>query len=116
MVLLKVGYGSDLELIEKLLSIYSVVKDINLRVFEKTILKYYIKYGYSLDIRDMIVEDTGKTLGMVKVTETELRRKGLLKKGSNNERKSELSNEMESLRNSFIKNKNNTLGMVFKND
>lgn len=110
------GYETDLDLIENILEIYSLMKRIKLRPYEKTVLKYYIKYGYSTEVRDMISEDIDKSINNVKVAETSLRKLGFLKKGTRNERKTQLSEDMESLRRQFIIEKKRVLAILFKKD
>lgn len=108
--------SDELTMISKLLDIYSVVKGKRLKPAEKTLLMMYIKYGYSLDIRDMVAQDLKKTIGNIKVMETSLRKEGFLNKGENNQRKSELSKDMESLREQFLRGGKRFLGVYLKWD
>ena len=111
---IRIKTDSDLDLITKLLKIYAIHKGEELRDFEIKVMKYYIKYGYSKETQDMIIEDTGKKLGAVKTTETLLRRKGYILKGEMNMRKSRLSPEMEVLRNNFILGKKKLLALILE--
>lgn len=113
---IRIKTDSDLDLITKLLKIYAIHKGEELRDFEIKVMKYYIKYGYSKETQDMIIEDTGKKLGAVKTTETLLRRKGYILKGEMNMRKSRLSPEMEVLRNNFILGKKKLLALILERD
>ena len=99
---LTIEYKSDLDLITTLLKIYAITKKVEIRDFEIKVMKYYIKFGYSKETQEMIIEDTGKKLGAIKTTETLLRKKGFLLKGEMNQRKSSLSPEMEGLRRNYI--------------
>lgn len=113
---IRIKTDSDLDLITKLLKIYAIHKGEELRDFEIKVMKYYIKYGYSKETQDMIIEDTGKKLGAVKTTETLLRRKGYILKGEMNMRKSRLSPEMEVLRNNFILGKKKLLALILERE
>lgn len=112
---LTIEYTNDLELIELILTIYSVGKFINLRGFEKTVLKYYIKYGYSDEAKQYIKEDELKTDQDIRTADVNLRKKGFLLLGKTNFRKSTLSDEMETLRKCFIEKSGNFYPIVFKN-
>lgn len=95
-------YENDLELIEKLLLCYAIVKNKPLRPFELVVLKYYIKYGYSDETKEYIMENENKKSIDLRVVNTHMRQKGYLNHGVTNMRKSELSADMEKLRNDFI--------------
>lgn len=110
------SYETDLDLIESILDVYSLMKGIKLRTYEKLVMKYYIKYGYSTEVRDMVSEDIDKSINNVKVAETSLRKLGFLKKGTRNERKTELSDDMESLRRQFVIEKKRVLALLFKKE
>lgn len=102
---LKVKFKNDLELIEIILKLYSVGCKISLRPFELTVMKYYIKYGFTEEAFQYIKEDENKKDGDIKVANVHLRDKGFLLHGVNNERKSTLSKDMEELRRQFINDK-----------
>lgn len=89
---------SDLDLIDKMIQIHAVVKGIHLRPFERSVLKYYLKYGYSRETIEKIKEWENKTHGNMKTTNSYLISSGFLEKGVNNEKKGNLSPEMEDLR------------------
>ena len=100
-----IPYKSDLDKIEKILTIYSIVKEIKFRDFEKDVLKYYLVYGYNKETQEMIMEDLGKSDINIRVTDTWLRKNGFLNLGVNNKRKSSLSKDMEMMRKDFILDK-----------
>ena len=111
-----IPYKSDLDKIEKILTIYSIVKDIKFRDFEKDVLKYYLVYGYNKETQEMIMEDLGKSDVNIRVTDTWLRKNGFLNLGVNNKRKSSLSKDMEMMRKDFILDKKDVYALIFKRE
>lgn len=109
-----IPYKSDLDKIEKILTIYSIVKEIKFRDFEKDVLKYYLVYGYNKETQEMIMEDLGKSDVNIRVTDTWLRKNGFLNLGVNNKRKSSLSKDMEMMRKDFILDKKDVYALIFK--
>ena len=110
------SYKSDLDKIEKILTIYSIVKEIKFRDFEKDVLKYYLVYGYNKETQEMIMEDLGKSDVNIRVTDTWLRKNGFLNLGVNNKRKSSLSKDMEMMRKDFILDKKDVYALIFKRE
>ena len=111
-----IPYKSDLDKIEKILTIYSIVKEIKFRDFEKDVLKYYLVYGYNKETQDMVKEDLGKSDVNIRVTDTWLRKNGFLNLGVKNRRKSSLSKDMETIRKDFITDSKNVYALMFKRD
>ena len=111
-----IPYKSDLDKIEKILTIYSIVKEIKFRDFEKDVLKYYLAYGYNKETQEMIMEDLGKSDVNIRVTDTWLRKNGFLNLGVNNKRKSSLSKDMEMMRKDFILDKKDVYALIFKRE
>lgn len=111
-----IPYKSDLDKIEKILTIYSIVKEIKFRDFEKDVLKYYLVYGYNKETQEMITEDLGKSDVNIRVTDTWLRKNGFLNLGVNNKRKSSLSKDMEMMRKDFILDKKDVYALIFKRE
>ena len=111
-----ISYKSDLDKIEKILTIYSTVKEVKFRDFEKDVLKYYLVYGYNKETQEMIMEDLGKSDVNIRVTDTWLRKNGFLNLGINNKRKSSLSKDMEMMRKDFILDKKDVYALIFKRE
>ena len=111
-----IPYKSELDKIEKILTIYSIVKEIKFRDFEKDVLKYYLVYGYNKETQEMIMEDLGKSDVNIRVTDTWLRKNGFLNLGVNNKRKSSLSKDMEMMRKDFILDKKDVYALIFKRE
>lgn len=111
-----IPYKSDLDKIEKILTIYSIVKEVKFRDFEKDVLKYYLVYGYNKETQEMVMEDLGKSDVNIRVTDTWLRKNGFLNLGINNKRKSSLSKDMEMMRKDFILDKKDVYALIFKRE
>lgn len=111
-----IPYESDLDKIEKILTVYSFVKEIKFRDFEKDVLKYYLVYGYNKETQKIIMEDLGKSDVNIRVTDVWLRKNGFLNLGVNNKRKSSLSKDMEMIRKDFILDKKDVYALIFKRE
>ena len=113
---LKNRYKNEIDLIDKILRVYSISQDKPLRNFERLILIYYIRNGYNKETKEFIQEDTGKKDGDIRVADVHLREKGYLMNHPNNLRMSILSPDMESIRKSFVLNKKEVYVLVFQKD
>lgn len=121
---LEIEFKNDIELINKLLRIYDLSKPEvldakgkvkQLRNFERQILVYYIRYGYSKETKEMISEDTGKKLNLIIQTDFLLKESGYLEDLENNYRMKKLNPALEKIREKFIEDKNRVYGIYFKN-
>ena len=113
---LNTKYKNEIDLIDKILRVYSISQEVSLRNFERLILVYYIRSGYSKETKEFIKEDTGKKDGDIRVADVHLREKGYLMSSEKNLRMSKLSPDMESIRTSFIKNKKQIYVLAFQKD
>ena len=113
---LKNTYRNEIDLIDKILRVYSITQEVPLRNFERLILIYYIRNGYSKETKEFIKEDTGKKDGDIRVADVHLREKGYLMNHPNNLRMSVLSPDMESIRKSFITDKKELYVLLFKKE
>lgn len=116
---LKINFKNDFELIDKLLKIYDLAKERKpdekpLRKFERDILIYYIKYGYSKDTKKMIEEHTGKKSNAIIQTDFLLKQGGYLEDLENNYRMKKLNPHLEMIRADFIKKTNRAYGLWFE--
>lgn len=107
-------YKNEIDLIDKILRIYSISQEKPLRNFERLVLTYYIRRGYSKETKEFIKEDTEKKDGDIRVADMHLRDKGYLDVSKNNLRMSQLSFDMNNISKSFIKNKKRIYVLVFK--
>lgn len=113
---LKSKYKNEIDIIDKILRVYSISQDKPLRNFERLILIYYIRNGYSKDTKEFIKEDTDKKDGDIRVADVHLREKGYLITHPNNQRMSKLSQDMNSIRESFITNKKEIYVLLFQKE
>jgi hypothetical protein len=109
-------YKNEIDLIDKILKVYSITQDRPLRNFERLILIYYIRSGYNKETKEFIKEDTGKKDGDIRVADVHLREKGYLSKHPKNLRLSNLSPDMNSIRESFIINKKEMYVLLFQKE
>jgi hypothetical protein len=110
---LKNSYKNKIDLIDKILQIYSIAQDKPLRNFERAVMRYYILHDYCQEAKEAIKEDEKKKEGDIRVADRYLRQKGYLITSKNNMRMSDLSSDMNSIRESFIKNKKNIYVLLF---
>lgn len=105
----------DLELIDKALQIYAIVKNLSLRQFERRVLKYYVKLG-CCDLADqMYIETEGRKKSDLKVARRNLRELGMLELDKYNRTKSNLTADMENFKKHFSENKSGLLLISFIN-
>lgn len=105
---------NDLEVIDKVLSIYSIVKNKKLRPFERLVMKYYIKYGYGEVAKEYLIEDANRRMSDLKTADYLLRDKGFLVKNISNEHLSKLSEDMEVIRKHFVEGTSSVYLVSFK--
>lgn len=117
---LQIKFKNEIELIDKLLRIYELSKESNneekvknLRKFERDVLIYYIRYGYSKDTKNMIQEDTGKKLNALIQIDHLLKKQGYLEDLETNFRMKKLNPYLEKIRQDFIVKKNRVYGLHF---
>lgn len=122
---IEIKYKNEFELIEKLLRIYDISKpvlldkkgkEVKLRKFQMDVLKYYMKYGYSKKTKDIVQKDTGKTLNNIVQIDYHLKEAGYLIDMESNFRMKKLNPMLESIRGSFVQQKNRVYGVAFKNE
>lgn len=120
---LQITFKNEVDLIDKLLRIYDLSRkdDINkphkqLRNFERQILNYYIRYGYSKETKTLIQEDTNKKLNAIIQTDFLLKEAGYLEDLENNYRMKKLNPYLEKIRQDFIQRKNRVYGIHFLNE
>lgn len=115
-LVLETSYTNEVDLIEKLLDLYSTAKGVKLLNFEKGVLVYYIKYGHSKKTKNSIKEDTGKSLSYLSVIDHNLKTKGFLVDDDRNKRKKRLSSDMKAFQTSFLKNNVRLYTLNFKKE
>ena len=121
---LQITFKNEVDLIDKLLKIYDLSKDKvidkngkvkQLRNFEREVLVYYIRYGYSKETKNLIQQDTGKKLNAIVQTDFLLKEAGYLEDLEHNYRMKKLNSYLEKMRENFISKKNRVYGLHFQN-
>lgn len=124
--LLELNYKNEVDLVDKLLSIYSLTKEneevpkgsrfdsFKLRKFERDVLNYYIRYGYNDNTKITIQEDMGKKLNAITQVDFLLKEKGYLEDLPNNYRKKKLNTYLEDIRNKFVLEKRKIYAIHFR--
>lgn len=101
-------FKNEIELIDKILSIYTIAKfesDLRLRDYEKNVLIYYIRKGITDETLANVCEDRKIKKNYLHKINKDLRDKGYLVTAENNYRKFHLNTELEQIRENFITNK-----------
>lgn len=108
-------YKNEVDLVNKLLSIYSIVKkDGDLRDFEKKVLNYYIRKGYSSKTKDQIRNELGLKQRNLNQTNYHLTNKGYLRQSTRNQKNKSLNKELQEIRNLFVEGKTKAYVIGFK--
>jgi chromosome segregation and condensation protein ScpB len=95
-------------MVDRILSIYSIVKDDDkkrLKPYEKNVLVYYVRNGITEETLESVCEDRKITKSYLNKINKDLRDKGYLIPSLTNYRKFKLSPDLEEIRQSFIKDK-----------
>lgn len=109
------SFKNEVDLVNKLLSIYSIVKkNGDLRDFEKKVLNYYIRKGYSTETKKQIVKELGLKQRNLNQTNYHLTNKGYLKQSTKNQKNKSLNKELQEIRDLFVQGKTRTYVIGFK--
>lgn len=110
-------YETETELYTHIIKCYNLICNKGMTGREISTLVYYLKYGYSLKTKRMLITELAVTDNHVNVINCKLREKGLLVQDNRNEQKSFLSEEMEHIK-SFVENAGTTkiIPIVFSNN
>ena len=108
------SYKNEVDLVNKLLNIYSIVKkNGDLRDFEKKVLNYYIRKGYSTETKKQIVNELGLKQRNLNQTNYHLTNKGYLKQSTRNQKNKSLNKELQEIRDLFVEGKTKTYVIGF---
>jgi len=109
------SFKNEVDLVNKLLSIYSIVKkNGDLRDFEKKVLNYYIRKGYSSETKKQIVKELGLKQRNLNQTNYHLTNKGYLKQSTKNQKNKSLNKDLQEIRDLFVQGKTRTYVIGFK--
>lgn len=110
-------YKNEIDYVDKLITIYSVAKmgkDEQLRKFEKEVLNYYMRFGYSTETKKIITEDLGKSPDTITQATFYLKKKGYLVDSKTNMSKKRLSKGLQEIKDDFIDGSKKILAIGFK--
>lgn len=123
---LKIQFKNQVDLVDKLLQIYDISKKEYidpktnkpraLRNFERQVLNYYIRYGYSKDTKSLIIKDTDKKANALIQIDYLLKEAGYLEDSDGNFRMKKLNPYLETMREKFILTSNRVYGVHFSNE
>lgn len=114
----KSRFKNEIDLVDKILTIYSVAKfseENKLRTFEKDILIYYVRKGITEDTINMVCEDLNKKKNYLHGINKHLKDKGYLISSKTNYRKFDLNDDLKQIRKAFLKDGLRMYTIVFLN-
>jgi hypothetical protein len=110
-------YKNEIDLVDKLLSIYSITKKDKkqqLRKFEKDVLNYYMRFGYSPETKKKLIEDLKKSSDSITQATFYLTKKGYLVQNERNFAKKSLSKDLLRFSEAFVSGDKVMLVLAFK--
>jgi len=116
----KLDYKNNIDLVDKLVSIYSINKKdkkgvpIRILPYEKSILIFYLIHGFNKNTKEIIMSDLKKTEHQINTTNTNLRNKGYLFKDSRNKTKGYVVKDLQDMVDTFLKDGNKVLVTEFR--
>lgn len=110
-----VAEKNEVELLTKLIKIYSIVKLKEvLQDKEELVLVHYLKYGYNNDTKKRIVNEQDIDVKHLNQLNYQLTLKGILLKDDRNHRNKKLAPYLQEVQQFFVKEKNSKLIINFK--
>lgn len=119
---MKVSYTDELDLMQKVLNLYSKVINISstenfLRPRHVSVLAFYLLKGYTNETKKLVLDSLEISVANLNQINAELTKKGFLIRGHSNYSEKFLSKGLESLKEYFMNREFNKLFMVsFKLD
>lgn len=110
-------YKHQIDFVDKLITIYSTIamdEKNQLRKFEKDVLNYYMRFGYSTETKKKITEDLGKSPDTITQATFYLKKKKYLVDSKTNMSKKKLNKDLQMLKDNFIDGKKKVLAIGFK--
>jgi len=113
----KTIYKNELDLITKVLRIYSITRlNTNLVKKEEEILVFYIKFGYNKETKELIKSELKMKNTHLNQVNYSLQKKGFLVADEYNRQKKNLSESLVQIKKSFLEDKLNIYVIQFTND
>jgi len=110
-------YKNEIDFVDKLITIYSTIsmkKDQQLRKFEREVLSYYMRFGYSSETKKRITEELGKSADTITQANFYLKKKGYLTDSNTNMSKKRLAKDLQDIKDNFIDGEKKILAIGFK--
>lgn len=110
-------YKHQIDYADKLLSIYAIINmgdSDQLRKFEKDILNYYFRYGYSVETKKRIKKELKKKSDTITQATFYLSKKGYLIQSKTNFSQKTLNKDLQRLRENFILGNKKIMAIGFK--
>lgn len=110
-------YKNDIEYVDKLISIYSIIKmdaDKQLRDFEKEVLNFYVRFGYSTETKKKIKKTLKKTDASITQANFHLSKKGYLVPSKRNLSQKNLNPDLQRIHDNLVSGKKKIWAIGFK--
>lgn len=110
-------YKNEIDFVDKLISIYSITSkksDEQIRKFEKDVLIYYMRFGYSSDTKKKISIALKKSLETITQATFFLKEKGYLVDSKSNFSRKELCKDLQEMKDNFLDGDKKILAIGFK--
>lgn len=113
----RLNFSDKLDLIKKVLQIYAIITDINvknkfLRPKLIDVLSFYILWGYNIETKDLVLKSLKISEENLNQINYELTKKGFLVRDIYNLRVKNLSEETKKLSNYFLSNELNKIFLI----
>jgi len=110
-------YKNQIDYVDKLISIYAIIKmdkDNQLRQFEKDVLNYYVRFGYSTETKKRAKKELRKSTETITQATFYLTKKGYLTQSKTNYSLKVLNKDLQRLRNNFLLGQKKIIAIGFK--
>lgn len=110
-------FKNEIDFVDKLLSVYSITKmdsKNQLRDFEKDVLNYYIRFGYSTETKKRINKELKKSKDTITQATFYLSKKGYLIPSKTNLSQKKLNPDLQRIKSGFIDGDKKILALGFK--
>tara|TARA_R110000796_G_scaffold233449_1_gene351985 strand:+ start:616 stop:1005 length:390 start_codon:yes stop_codon:yes gene_type:complete len=110
-------FKNEIDFVDKLITIFSTItmtEKYQLRKFEKDVLNYYMRFGYSSDTKKRIKAELDKSSDTITQATFYLKKKGYLIDSKTNMSKKSLSKGLQAIKDNFIDGNKKVLAIGFK--
>jgi len=110
-------YKNEVDFIDKLVSIFAIInlkEGEKLRNFEKDVLNYYVRYGYSRTTKKLITEELGKSPATITQATFYLKKLGFVVDSKTNFSDKHLCEDLQSISDALLKGNKHILAIGLK--